>query len=267
MKLNTRSQKLIDSTGLNAGKNPAMVALVAFAAQNSGLDYRNYGSRASYLSEQRSISADFRRFADALAEAVREGVTDAEVIAEAPRAYSGRLEWNSVGVCPKCGERETGLRTGRTTCYKCLHQSPDFTPGNAWNYCTGQYFPTEYRKAAATLLEAATRRVRQSRPPKTQMPRTIAELKALNAQNGGCWFDRGSMRFFGTKIESGIIQGRYFVTSEQDDGEHAAWGGRRKFTVRSFDETGSVDTVGEFGGYSTRAEAVEAARNLEAAAA
>jgi hypothetical protein len=75
----------------------------------------------------------------------------------------------------------------------------------------------------------------------------------LNEQNGGCWFEPDTMRFFGTRIESGIINGRYFITSEQQDGDSP-----RKFSVRSFDEAGKIDTVGEFHGYDTKAEALGA---------
>lgn len=87
----------------------------------------------------------------------------------------------------------------------------------------------------------------------TRKVRTIAELKALNKANGGCWFDAATMRFFGTRIESGIIGGRYFITSEQREDDTP-----RKFTVRSFDSKGKVDTVGEFHSYDTKAEALAA---------
>ena len=79
--------------------------------------------------------------------------------------------------------------------------------------------------------------------------KTIAELEALNVANSGCWFAPGSMRFFGTKIESGILQERYFITSEQPPS------GPRVFTVRQFNEEGEIDTFGEFGGYRTKVEA------------
>lgn len=257
MKLSKRAFRLLVETGYNPEQNPAIAALVQFASQNAGLEPRNYfydwrdlAGRRAYASEQRNISADFARFRDALTEAAAEGVTDADVIAEAPHAYSGRLEWRAqVGAvaCPTCGEG-----AGKMHRAGCL--GADGVTQGSWDYCTGQYFPTEYRKAAATLLEYATRKVRGSRPPARRMPRTIAELKALNKENGGCWFDPGSMRFFGTKIESGIIGGRYFITSEQ------APHGPRMFSVRSFNDAGSVETVGEFNSYRSRRDAVEALR-------
>lgn len=209
-----------------AQKNPAIAALTAFAAQNAGLEFGNYGDVRAYREEQRNISEDWRRFKDAVAVAVAEGVTDAHVIAEAPHAFSGRLEW-------------------QTPANGVAHDSH-------WNYCTGQYWPTEYRKAAATLMEYATRKAKQERPPTVAKVESIAGLKALNAQNGMCWFEKSTMRFFGTRIESGVIRGKYFITSEQPP--H----GSRKFTVRSFNDQGDVYTVGEFCTYSNKREAIAA---------
>lgn len=214
---------------------PAISALVEFAAQNSGLEFANYGGDGkAYREEARDINQDWQRFKTALAIASAEGVTDKEVIAAAPGAFSGRLEWISENYL----REKHGMNT-------------DYTP--RWSYTTGQYFPTEYRKAAATVLEAAIRAVRQARPPQRETVKSIAELKALNEKNGGCWFEASTMRFFGTKIESGIIQGKYFVTSEQQNE-----GRPRKFTLRTFDTEGDIGTIGEFHAHDTKAEAIAA---------
>ena len=154
-------------------------------------------------------------------------MTDKEVIAAAPQAFSGRLTWEPYG------------------------KQGDPNQGHVWNYCAGQYFPTEYRKAAATVLEYALREVRRSRPAAKQQVSTISELKALNERNGGCWFERGTMRFFGTRIETGIIRGQYFVTSEQQDSDRP-----RLYTLRSFNDEGDVATVGEFQGHNSKAAAI-----------
>ncbi len=249
MRLTTRSKTALALAGYVLEETSAIAQLVAFAAQNSGIDPRNYydphdricGRMQTYRDgvkafndERRSISRDWSRFKEALHTAAIEGVTDADVIAEAPHAFSGRLEW------------------------KHAHRSIDangktYPAESHWDYCTGQYFPTEYRAAAATLLEAATRRVRQARPPEARRITTISELKVLNEKNGGCWFEPSTMRYFRTRIESPILHGRYFISSEQQSEES-----RRKFTVRSFDEFGSVDTVGEFHSHNTKAEAMAA---------
>lgn len=233
LKLTSRAQKILSSTNYNATQHPAIAALVAFAAQNPGLDYRNYGSASSYRSDSRSITAALKRFTEALEECDQLGVTDADVIAEAPHAFSGRLEWAQANRSVD----ENGVR---------------FPAVSRWDYCTGQYFPTEYRNAAATLLEYAARSKRRSRPKEDKMPRTIEELKALNRENGGCWFEKSTMRFFGTWIQTGVIRGCYFITSEQPP--H----GRRAFTVRQFDSEGNVSTVGTLCGHATLQDARDA---------
>jgi len=239
-----RAQKAIEATyGTRIDENPAIAALVEFAAQNSGLEYVNYGDPKSYRQEARSINQDWQRFKAALSTASIEGVTDKEVIAEAPHAFSGRLEWVS----------KDYLRQKH-------NMNTDYKP--QWNYTTGQYFPTEYRKASATLLEYATRKVRQARPPQTARVCSIADLKRLNEQNGGCWFEPSTMRFFRGRIESGILRGRYFVSSEQFDDNTP-----RKYTLRSFDDKGSVDTVGEFQAHRSKADAISAIPATETEAA
>lgn len=210
--------------------NPAIGKLVEFAAQNPGLEFGNYGNWPAYNQERASITRDWKRFIVALRAASAAGVTDQDVIEAAPRAFSGRLEWISKDYL----RQKHGMNT-------------DYTP--RWDYTTGQYFPTEYRKAAATVLEYATREHLRSLPPKHGQPRTIAELKALNEANGGGWFGKGEMSFFGTRIESPILHGQYFISSEQPP--H----GPRKFTVRSFDDEGSIGTVGEFCAYHDADEA------------
>lgn len=231
MKMSNRAKSALASAGYSVNEGLAISQLAAFAAQNSGLDFRNYYTpgdgrpgawregRKAYTQEARSIGADWRRFKAALVLAAAENVTDADVIAAAPGAFSGRLTWQADKL--------------------------------AWEYCTGQYWPTEYRKAAAAVLEAAIRDVRQARPATKRAVSSIADLRRLNEQNGGCWFEPATMRFFGTRIESGIIRGRYFITSEQPP--H----GSRKFSVRSFDESGDVDTVGEFCSLPSKAAAME----------
>lgn len=222
---NRRALKALTYAGYSGSTEGALAKLADFAARNSGIEWRNYFSDArdldgmlNYRRECRQIARDWQEFNRVLREANLDGVKDVDVINAAPRAFSGRLSWNQ----------------------------------DHWDYCTGQYYCTEYRRAAIAVLDQAIRTVRQARPPRHEQVRTISDLKDLNARNGGCWFSRDSVRFFGTRIESGIIGGRYFITSEQPP--H----GDRKFSVRSFDSTGMIDTVGEFCGYATKGAAREA---------
>jgi hypothetical protein len=104
-----------------------MAALDGWIRQRPGLEYANYGDRASYQSECRSIARDGRE-ARLLLRAVtwRESITGL-MLREAFRAFSGRLSWTW----------DPATRRGKL------------------EYCTGQYWPTEYRKAAAAVLASA----------------------------------------------------------------------------------------------------------------
>ena len=93
-------------------------SLSKFIRQRPGLEFGNYGDIAAYRSEMRSITKD-KHEAEALLSAVswRESIT-AENLKEAFSAFSGRLSWD----------------------------------GRRLDYCTGQYWPTEYRKAVCAVL-------------------------------------------------------------------------------------------------------------------
>ncbi len=108
-------------------------ALYKFISQRPGVDARNYFSdwrdvegRRAYNSEVRSITRDLQTARLLLRQIeLREISFPAEKIVEAARhSYSGRL---SINVKPGTkGEIQI-------------------------DYCTGQYFPTEYRKAVCAL--------------------------------------------------------------------------------------------------------------------
>lgn len=118
----------------NTPSKTTMIELLKeWIKQRAGLDPRNYISgwndtsgRRAYRSEQRSITQD-RHDAERLLQAV-EGIDDitAADLMNATRAYSGRLQFT------------------QTT-----------TGGWKIEYCTGQYFPTEYRAAVCAVLASA----------------------------------------------------------------------------------------------------------------
>ena len=96
---------------------------------------------------------------------------------------------------------------------------------------------------------------------------SINEIRLENRRAGHHWFDPASMRFFGCRVGSAVYGGRYFVSSEQDTyrsntGQAGAWNGERRYTVRMAEADGSIETVGEFGQYETRAQAVAAIRRI-----
>ncbi len=112
-------------------KETIIAALRAFIAQRSGIEFSNYQSgnwkesRAAFMGDYRPILRAGRD-ARVLLAAVsgRDGITAASII-ESCRAYCGRLQLKSKG------------------------------DSVAVDYCTGQYFPTEYRNAACAVLATA----------------------------------------------------------------------------------------------------------------
>ena len=112
-------------------KTTLIHALGAFISQRSGIDFRNYASgdwrasRSAFLGDYRPI-LKHGKHARRLLDYVSRRDISAEDLMEASRcAYSGRLSFVT------CGDA-IGV-----------------------DYCTGQYFPTEYRAAACSVLARA----------------------------------------------------------------------------------------------------------------
>lgn len=108
-------------------RDQILAALSAFVRQRPGLEYGNYGNPTSYRAEVRSITRD-KHDADELIAAVswRQSIGEAELRYAIANSFSGRLT---------LVEREDGAI--------------------GVDYCTGQYFPTEYRKAVCAVLSSA----------------------------------------------------------------------------------------------------------------
>lgn len=106
-------------------KAAILAALRAWITQRPGLEPGNYGSWRDYRNESARIGRDL---ADArqLLRAVELSGMDAATLRSGFRAFSGRLT---------------------------LTDRPDGSV--ALDYCTGQYWPTEYRAAACAVLSAA----------------------------------------------------------------------------------------------------------------
>jgi len=103
-------------------KQTIIDALSKFAGQRPGLEFGNYGEISAYRSEMRSITKDLQH-ARTLLRAVElaSGLT-AEQLMGGFRAFSGRLTLNANGTL---------------------------------DYCTGQYWPTEYRRAVCAVCASA----------------------------------------------------------------------------------------------------------------
>jgi len=83
---------------------------------------------------------------------------------------------------------------------------------------------------------------------------TINDIKEANAKAGRHFFSAGAMAFFNSRIESEVINGAYFITSEAN----YRLSDRRRFTVRKFNpHTAEIETVGPFFHFKTKQKALE----------
>jgi len=198
-----------------------------FISQRSGLKYDNYGDVKAFRMDQRTITRDGSRAKKALGVAQALPFDGAALLEALQSVFAGRLSLEGDG-----GEMYL-------------------------DYCTGQYFPTEYRLAAAVVLERYAEDARKKTTPGGKIPRNISELKDMAYSAGSHFFDRESMKFFRSRVEPSLYIGSggvFFVTSEQGPS------GVRRWTVRKFDTIkGSINTFGEFN-EMTRATAMTTAR-------
>lgn len=144
-----------------------LAALDQWIRQRPGLDYGNYGDPASYRAEVRSIGRDLQD-ARALLRYVelRESISG-KMLKEAFRAFSGRLTWD----------------------------------GKKLDYCTGQYWPTEYRRAAcAVLSQAIWDWLRDECMPKPFV--TTSGEKTYNGLSAGDYIRKAARRELGRRIQS-----------------------------------------------------------------
>ena len=95
--------------------------LIKWVNQRPGLDFANYGDVTSYRAESREITADRNDFFELLAFAQIAVPELEQKLTDKLKNDSGRLTIDSEG---------------------------------RLNYCTGQYFPTEYRPAASRILSS-----------------------------------------------------------------------------------------------------------------
>lgn len=137
-------------------KSTIVAALDAFIRQRPGLEFGNYGDVSAYRSEVRSIGKDLQHARALLRYVEWHDSITADMILAA--AQSGRLsikvEGNKVRV----------------------------------DYCTGQYWPTEYRPAVCRLLSSVIWDYWRDHC----MPEGV--------QNVGPWIRKNAAREFGTSI-------------------------------------------------------------------
>lgn len=107
-------------------KQAIIDSLYRWIKQRPGLEYGNYGDPTAYRSEMRDITKDLHHAREMLAYVSRQPSITADDLIEATfRAYSARLSINE------------GIERAEV------------------EYCTGQYWPTEYRHATCAVLASA----------------------------------------------------------------------------------------------------------------
>ena len=108
-------------------KQAIINALYTFAHKRPQLEFNNYGDRQNYMRESRAITKDLHHARNLLrALELSQSITGEDIIRASEHAFSGRLSINVT---------DDGLVS--------------------IDYCTGQYFPTEYRKAVAAICASA----------------------------------------------------------------------------------------------------------------
>ena len=152
-------------------KEKIMLALRAFAGQRPGLEFGNYGEVKAYRSEMRAITRDLHHARELIRAVELRQSIGAEEILEAGK--SGRLE-----VIELSGKIKV-------------------------DYCTGQYFPTEYRKAVVrlmvTLLFAYTREC-MPKPVLMHNSETGELVSRYDGMRAGDWIRSRLSREFGRWI-------------------------------------------------------------------
>ena len=162
-------------------------ALHTFIRSRPGLEYGNYGDPQAYRAEMRSITRDLSH----------------------ARVLLRRIEWSSISGA----DLMNAARSGRLS----IEATPD--GGVKVDYCTGQYFPTEYRRAVAALCASAlwdwTRENSMPEPEykthgtpakSTRNPgypdAPLHTVETYNGLSGGDWLRRYFRREFGRGIAS-----------------------------------------------------------------
>lgn len=169
-------------------KTHILTALSSWISQRPGLDFANYGDVPAYRADLRQITKD-RHDAERLLNfvALRESITAEMLLAAFPRGYSGRLSISEA--TNKRGEVSARLE-----------------------YCTGQYWPTEYRKAACAVLAAAIWDWQRSNMPPSQGKVTRVtgvgafaretEHESIEGLSPGDWLRAKFRREFGRRIQA-----------------------------------------------------------------
>ncbi len=86
-----------------------------------------------------------------------------------------------------------------------------------------------------------------------QVFKNMSDVIQANIAHGFYFFNKDTMKHFGSKVESPLMKGRYFVTSETLGCKE----GKRNFALRQVQEDYRIKTVDRFDSLEAATEAVE----------
>lgn len=87
--------------------------------------------------------------------------------------------------------------------------------------------------------------------------RTIADVKKKNKEINNHWFERSTMKFFNSIIESELIADKYFITSERFE-PHMP----KLYSVNEALPNGEINIKSEFQEFKTKKEALTFIKSL-----
>lgn len=232
-------------------KSDIFTAFQRWINQKDRCDPADYGDghdgRRAYWQEKRNIAKQRTRARKALSQA-KKYEFNGQAMQEALRgAFSGRLSW--VATCNGCGREVNGRGEITPEQHNLLCHVPISAReiNGSFEYCTGQYFPTEFALAAAVVLESYVDAVKPKFTPTEEQQKQwwdIGMIERANENAGRHWFSPSTKRFFRSRVLDDVYQGPggiFFVSSEKGPL------GKRKFTVREFKpQTAGIDTFGPF---------------------
>ena len=171
---------------MEARKQAILAALDKFVRQRAGLEFGNYGDVTSYRAEQRSITKDLHHYRELERYVTWRDSITADMLLEAARsAYSGRL----------------------TLLVDSFGTGDETTWDIEVSYCTGQYFPTEYRRAACAVLASAIWAAMRADMPAPREPRLTrthgtftSEHDNIEGKTPGDWLRSKARAEFGRGI-------------------------------------------------------------------
>ncbi len=208
-------------------KQAIIAALRTFMNQRSGIDFRDYGDVKAFRAEQRSITKDLHHARELMRAVELSSITADDLLKASKGAFSGRLtirtnfDWR-IAQCDASGKPEgwvTGFVSEGAARDLVQHwrdcgnvtladRARIYPPRNnaSIDYVTGQYGPTEYRRAVCAVLASAlweyTRDKCKPEPTLHHNSETGETLHRYKGMRAGDWLRAHFRQQFGRGIAS-----------------------------------------------------------------